>query len=102
MIWKKCYLYGKVKTGEDVLGNSIDDWELVKETKARNTPWVSLVLTLENRKVTKNEQCFMIPIPYKSFPVCQRAEIDGVTQDIVESIDLSPRYTVIRVKVYKQ
>ena len=56
---------------------------------------------LEGRDVTRNEQRFLIPIPFSMFPECQKAEIDDCVQEITKVIDLSPRYTAIQVRIYK-
>lgn len=102
MIWKPCVLQAKRKTGEDALKNPIYDWVDVKHTRARETPWTDEQIALEGREVTRNEQRFAIPIPFSCFPKCERAVIDGHAQEITQPIDLSPRYTVIQVKIYKE
>lgn len=102
MIWKTCTLYDLQKTGTDQLGNDVVAPVEVKSTFARFTPWTDEQIALEGRTVTENEQRFAIPIPFDNFPACRLAEIDGVMQEITQKIDLTPRYTVIQVKVYKE
>ncbi len=102
MIWKDCILLGQVETGEDALGNPIYDTKEVKATKARFTPWTDEQISLEGREVTKNEQRYIIPIPFKDFPVCHFAEIECKSMEITQIIDLSPRHTAIQVKIYKE
>ena len=103
MIWKPCILQKKRKTGEDALKNPIYDWVDVKRTRVMETPWTDEQIALEDRDTTRNEQRFAIPVPYPCFPKkCERAVIDGHSQEITQIIDLSPRYTVIQVKVYKE
>ena len=51
---------------------------------------------------THLEQRFIIPMPFASFPTCTHAVIGGVRQKITGVIDLTPRYTVIQVSVYKE
>ena len=102
MIWKKCLLKAREKVGEDTLKNPIYEWKTVKKTRARFTPWTDEQIALDERNVTRNEQRFIIPIPYCRFPECQKAVIDGREQDITQVIDLSPRWTAIQVKVYKE
>lgn len=102
MIWKACQLKAREKVGEDVLKNPIYEWKTVLETKARFTPWTDEQIAMDSRNVTKNEQRFAIPISYDNFPECTHAVIDGVRQKIKEKIDLTPRYTVIQVEVYKK
>lgn len=102
MIWKQCRLLAKKQIGEDVLHNAQFDYVVVGETTARVTPWTDEQLALEGREVTRNEQRFLIPIPFSMFPECQKAEIDGHTQEITQVVDLGPRYTVIQVKCYKR
>lgn len=102
MMWQPCILQKKVKTGEDQLGNPVYDWIDVARTTARFTPWTDEQIALEDREVTRNEQRFVIPIPYSFFPGCDRAVLNGCKQDIKQRIDLSPRYTVIQVRAYKE
>lgn len=71
------------------------------QTYCRYTPWTDDQIAVEGRDVTKNEQRFVIPIQKTKFPECTHAEIDGIRQKITQVIDLSPRYTVIQVEVYK-
>lgn len=103
MIWKPCQLQAITGQSEDALGNPTGgEWETIKNTFARFTPWTDEQIALEGREVTKNEQRFVIPIPFASFPDCTHAVIDGRRQQITEKIDLAPRYTVLQVKVYKE
>lgn len=102
MIWKPCQLKAREKIEEDALRNPIYEWKTVMETKARFTPWTDEQIALDDRDVTKNEQRFIIPLPRHRIPECQRAEIDGIEQEITQLIDLSPRWTAIQVKVYKE
>ncbi len=102
MIWKKCLLKAKEKVGEDALKNPLYEWNTVCETRARFTPWTDEQIALDDREVTGNEQRFIIPLPRHRVPECQRAEIDGIEQEITQVIDLSPRWTAIQVKVYKE
>lgn len=102
MIWKKCRLLAKKQIGEDALNNPQYDYDVVKETIARFTPWTDEQIALEGREVTRNEQRFLLPIPFSAFPECQKAEIDGCMKEITQVIDLSPRYTIIQVRCYKR
>ena len=103
MIWKPCLLQKKTGQTEDALGNLVGgEWVTVANTSCRATPWTDQQILADTRGVTKNEQRFAIPIPFDSFPVCTHAVIDGVRQKIKEKIDLTPRYTVIQVEVYKK
>lgn len=103
MIWKECLLQKITGQTEDALGNLVGgEWETVKETYCRFTPWTDDQIAVEGREVTKNEQQFVIPVSYNNFPTCSHAVIDGVRQKIKEVIDLSPRYTVIQVEVFKE
>lgn len=102
MIWKPCILLAAQETGEDELGNSTVRYTSVKKTKARFTPWTDEEIQLEGREVTRNGQHFIIPIPFAGFPSCDAVIMDGKEQEIIEVIDLSPRYTCIKVKVYKE
>lgn len=104
MIWKNCLLQELKNQTEDELGNMVGgDWQTIKKTSARFTPWTDEQVALEGREVTKNEQRFLIPIPFKQFPEkCKRVIISGIPQKITKKIDLSPRWTVIQVKCYKE
>ena len=103
MIWKPCVLQKQMCQTEDALGNMVGgEWETVEETYCRFTPWTDNQIALEGREVTRNEQRFAIPIPYSDFPDCTHAVIDSHRQKITETIDLTPRYTVIQVEVYKE
>lgn len=103
MIWESCQL--QVLTGQtkDTLGNMVGgEWQTVKNTYARFTPWTDEQIALEGRDVTKNEQRFAIPIPFGHFPNCTHAVISGYRQKINQKINLAPRYTVIQVRIYKE
>lgn len=103
MIWKSCLLQVISGQTEDELGNPAGgEWQTLKKTYARFTPWTDEQIGIEGRTVTKNEQRFAVPVPFSAFPQCTHAVIDGVRQEITQKIDLSPRYTVIQVKVYKE
>ena len=103
MIWKPCQLQIIAGQTEDALGNAVGgEWQTVKNTFCRFTPWTDEQVSLEGREVTKNEQRFAIPIPFISFPQCTHAVIDSHRQKITQKIDLAPRYTVIQVEVYKE
>lgn len=103
MIWKPCSLQTITGQTEDALGNMTGgEWDTVKETFARFTPWTDEQITLEGREVTRNEQRFAIPISFEIFPKCTHAVIEGIRQEITQTIDLTPRYTVIQVKAYKE
>lgn len=103
MIWKICKLQILAGQTEDALGNMTGgDWQTVKNTFCRFTPWTDGQIALEGREVTQNEQRFVIPIPFDSFPFCTHVLMDGIRQEIREKINLSPRYTVIQTKVYKE
>lgn len=102
MIWKPCTLYEPEETGKDILGNPIFEPKEVLQTYARLTPWTDEQVALEGRTVTRNEQRFVIPIPFEDISNCYIAEIDGVRQEITEKTNLCPRYTVIQVKVYSE
>lgn len=101
MIWKRCVLLARQQAEEDALGNPEYVYTEVKQTIARFTPWTDEQIALEGREITRNEQQFLIPVPYANFPTCQLAELDGRRQEIVQTTDLAPRFTLIRVKCYR-
>lgn len=102
MIWMPCVLQARQKSGEDELGNPVYTWTDVLTTYARRTPWTNEQIALEGRDVTRNEQRYAIPVPLARFPDCQRAVLGGRVQEITKVEDLSPRYTGIQVKGYKE
>ena len=103
MIWEPCQLQIVTGQTEDDLGNMIGGaWMTVKKTVCRHTPWSNEQISIEGRDVTRNEQRFVVPIPYESFPSCTHAVVNGIRQEIRKIIDLSPRYTIIQVRVYKE
>lgn len=102
MKWEKCKLYKNKQVGMDSLRNPIYEKELVLETICRFTPWSDMQIHLEGREVTKNEQRFVIPLPFDDFPGCNYVEINGIMQKVTEATSLSPRYTSIQVSVYKE
>ena len=101
MKWEKCVLENAVPDGEDRLGNPLVRDEPVKETLCRFTPWTDEQIALEDREVTRNEQQFAIPVSPDRLPDCTHLSRNGVRQEIAEAVSLPPRYTVLRVKVYK-
>lgn len=101
MIWKPCILYAETSSEEtDDLGNPIKGTEQVWTGEARYTPWTDQQIALEGREVTKNEQLYAVPVSYGTVSMVRKAEIDGMMMKVIEVTDLSPRWTVIRVKVY--
>lgn len=103
MIWKPCDLQIITNQTTDELGNKVGgEWKTVKSTLCRTTPWTDEQILSDTRGITKNQQRFALPIPFPEFPDCTHALIGGVRQKINEVIDLSPRYTVIQVEVYKK
>lgn len=101
MIWKKCVLLVQEQTGEDVLGNPVYEDKEVGTVNARFTPWTDEQFALEGREVTKNEQRYLIPVPYKDISVCKKIIMDGRVLTVTQIIDLSPRFTVLQVSTYK-
>ncbi len=102
VIWKKCILLSEQKTGKDRLGNDVYELVEVASSKVRESPWTDEQIALEGREVTKNEQRFLIPIKYRDFPRCQKARIEGRDLEITKVLDLSPRFTSIQVRIYKE
>lgn len=103
MIWKNCVLQHAANTTKDELGNEVvNAWKVVKRTVCRFTPWTDEQIALDGREVAKHEQHYLVPIPYCKFPKCERVVLDGHIMDIVSTTDLSPRFTLLRVKSYKE
>lgn len=102
MKWLCCELISKEKSGEDELHNPVYTDEVIKTTVCRSTPWISEQKSLEGRKVTYNEMYYIIPIPFRMFPKCQKCKIDGKEREIVKIFDFSPRFTAVQVKAYKE
>lgn len=102
MIWKSCVLYAETIDYEntDELGNPAKGTEQVWSGKARFTPWSDQQIALEGREVTRNEQLYIVPVSVDRIASVRKAEIDGVMMKVIEVTDMSPRWSVIRVKVY--
>lgn len=101
MIWVPCALIGEIQTGKDVLNNPTYESVEVKQSLARCSPWTDEQIVLEGREITRNEQQYILPIPFIDFPTCQKIRLNGHELDIMDITDLSSRYTLIRVKKYK-
>lgn len=102
MIWKPCILYAETADYEntDELGNPTKGTEQVWSGKIRFTPWTDQQIALEGRDVTKNEQQYAVPVAFSVIEFARKAEIDGVMLKVIDVTDMSPRWSVIRVKVY--
>ena len=92
MRWKKCELKKCINQTKDALGN------------LSGGVWHTEQIKLEGREVTENIQQFMLRLPYEQFPKeCTHVSIDGeIFQEIDKVVDLSPRWTLIKVKVSKR
>ena len=103
MIWKNCVLLVKEQVETDALGNPIYEYRDAKEVKARFAPWTDDQVALEGRDVTKNEQQYILPIPFSDFPRgCDRVRMEGRELLVTQVSELSPRWTMLRVKIYKE
>lgn len=102
MKWVDCKLYAETidydKTDE--LGNPEKGTEQVWTGSVRFTPWTDQQIALEGREVTKNEQLYTVPAAYEIIKSVRKAELDGITHKVIEVTNFSPRWSVIRVKVY--
>ena len=103
MNWEQCALLDTVDTGQtDELGNAIFEKETVMKIKARFTPWTNEEIQLDSRGVTKSHKRIVIPVCYREVPKCRFVLADGAELEITEIIDISPRYTAVLVKAYKE
>lgn len=97
---KKC-----INQKKDALGNLVvGTWRTEKTVDCRNTPWTDEQIKLEGREVTENIQQFILRLPYEQLPK-ESTHISvngGILQEIDRVVDLSPRWTLIRVKVSKR
>ena len=100
MIWKECILYDEEIKDKDALGNDITEPVISLITKCRSTPWTDAEIGLYGAEITKNEQRFIIREKPVQMP--KYARIDGAMQEVTEMIDLSPRWTALQVKAYKE
>lgn len=92
-----------VETGQvDELGNAVVEHKEIMQVKARFTPWTTEEIQLDSRGITKNTQRYVIPMSYNNFPKCSYILVNGVECEVVEIIYLSPRYTSVLVKGYKE
>ena len=73
MIWKKCLLKAQERLGKMRLRILCTNGRSCVRQEARSTPWTDEQIALDDREVTRNEQRFIIPIPYQRFPKCQKA-----------------------------
>lgn len=103
MIWKQCILYKETIDPEvaDELGNPAKGTEQVWAGNIRFTPWSDQQIALEGRDVTKNEQIYAVPADYATIKNVAKAELDGVLLKVIDVTELAPRWSEIRVKVYK-
>ena len=105
MRWKKCELKKCINQTKDALGNlSGGVWHTEKIVDCKHTPRTDEQIKLEGREVTENIQQFMLRLPYEQFPKeCTHISIDGeIFKEIDKVVDLSPRWTLIKVKVSKR
>lgn len=111
MIWKKAIVYSMTATGDtDELGNAVKVKSEIWEGDARFTPWTveeiqsngkNLSNFGQSREVTKSEQMYALPVNYNTIQFAEQVELDGVLHDIISISELSPRWTLIQVRVYK-
>lgn len=101
MIWQKMTVILQVKTGEDELGNPVYanvDGDIYN---ARFTPRTDEQIALEGRDVTTNEQRYIIPCPFKTFPECKIVKFGESLFEVKVRSDLGPRWTMLQVKKYR-
>ena len=102
MIWGKVDLLKGITTTDELNNKIISDYETILTTDARYTPWTDEEVELEGREVTKNEQRFLLPKPYEDIKDADAARMDGNIYSIAKKAANGPRWSLIRVKVYKQ
>lgn len=102
MKWEDMTIFQEKCVGEDKLGNPIYDFSEYKTVKVRKTPWTDEQISIEDREVTKNEQRYIIRAPFEDISACKRVRMNGVLLEVTEKSDLSPRFSIIQVKVYKE
>ena len=102
MIWKNCVLT-KPDTTADVLGNNVPSGTetTVATTIARESPFTLDEIKADSRILTKNQQRFILPLPFADIEDAKYATIGEVKQTIVEKQNLSPRWSVIIVEKYR-
>ena len=103
MIWKPCNLLNTIKV-EDELGNLVATIEtkIVANTRARFSPLNTEQILADDREVTKTERQFVVPLSKSAVMQAEYAEMDGTMYAIKSVSELSPRWCVITVGVYKQ
>jgi hypothetical protein len=102
MIWTDCIIKKSTTSGQDSLGNPIQrDPVILWSGKGRFTNWTDLELKIEDRTITKDEQAFVIPVPYETIKDAEKAVMNDVEYVVNDKYDLSPRWSVLKVKVYK-
>lgn len=102
MIWSECIL-SKPVTAADTLGNQVPTGAdtVVKTTVARESPFTAEEVSADARRLTRNQQRYILPVTYDSISEATFATIGGLKQKIVERQNLAPRWTVITVEAYK-
>lgn len=102
MIWSKCVITKPV-TETDRLGNQVPTGAetIIATTQARKSPFTAEELAADGRRLTRNQQRYILPLPFTTVKDAQFATIGGLKQTIVEKQDLEPRWSVITVEAFK-
>ena len=101
MIWKTIELYRLVATDTDPLGNEVLEPQLSLTTRCRETPWTDAEIALFGADISHNEQKVVIHEKLVETPKYCRIN-GGPLQEVIEAKDLSPRWTALRIRSYKE
>lgn len=102
MMWVNVKVMKTTASETDALGNPLagEPEELWSGT-GRFTPWSDLQIQMEDRDVTKNEQLLSIPVSYSTVEDADMVVADGITYQVTDKYNQTPRWTILQLKVYK-
>ena len=102
MIWYTCTLT-KPSTTTDALGNNVPSGSdvVVATTQARKSPFSPEEIAVDGQIITKNQQRYILTLPFADIADAVYATIGDLKQKIVAKNDLSPRWSTITVEGYK-
>jgi hypothetical protein len=102
MIWYDCNLEVAV-TEKDELDNDVNTgaFTVLSTTQARTSPFTAEELAEDRRRLTRNQQRYILPLPFSDVKPATHAVINNLRQVIVDKTKLDPRWSVITVEAYK-
>lgn len=102
MIWTDAELiFRDVKDEKDALGNPIETAEEVVPCKVRRAPFAYERAKLEGRDVFDADTEFLVPASFRGAAKAKRIKMNGKTYEIEKAAVLSPRWTLIRIRGWR-